>query len=152
MKYDTFLSTVNGWGHYQHVKFVFICLTYMVPPIMVYTWSFSAATPNFRCYNPLEIQDGYNDVSNELFNKFYQPTKDECTYHQKLISVNECQRCYRKSKPTNDSVIGPLQTCDDYVFDRSVYKKTLVEEVNFLINFSFKRVYYHFSGQWYVIE
>ena len=133
MKFDTFLSTIDGWGHYQKVKFVFICLTYMVPPIMVYTWSFTAATPDFRCHYPSTRLDTYDDKSNELFNKIYRPTDDECTLHQKLISVKECQRCYRKSKPNNNSTMkGQLQTCDNYVFDRSIYQNTLVEEVYFL--------------------
>jgi hypothetical protein len=134
MKFDTFLSTIDGWGDYQKVKFIFICLTYMVPPIMVYTWSFTAATPDFRCHHPSELYDTYDDRSNELFNKLYQPTNNECVFHQKLISLKECQRCYRKSKPNNDSIISHIQKCDNYVFDRRVYKKTLVEEVNFIIN------------------
>lgn len=152
MKFDTFLSTIDGWGHYQKVKFIFICLTYMVPPIMVYTWSFTAATPNFRCHHPTEIQDAYSDTSNELFNKFYQPTKTECTFHQKLISLKECQRCYQKSQASNNSTISHLQTCKDYVFDRSIYQKTLVEEVHFIINIYFNKISCCFSGLWYVIE
>ncbi len=140
MKFDTFLTTINGWGHYQKVKFIFICLTYMVPPIMVYAWSFTAATPNFRCHHPSEIDDTYTDTSNELFSKLYQPTKNECALHRKLISLKECQRCYRKLEPDNNSTISYLQTCDNYVFDRSIYKTTLVEEVNFIINFSFNKI------------
>ncbi|CAF0791707.1 unnamed protein product [Adineta steineri] len=100
----------------------------MVPPIMVYTWSFTAATPDFRCRHPTQISDTYNNKSNELFSKFYQPTETECKLHQKLASLKECQRCYRKSYSSNRSTINNLQTCDNYVFDRSIYKKTLVEE------------------------
>lgn len=144
MKFDTFLVTIDGWGHYQKVKFIFICLTYMVPPIMVYTWSFTAAIPNFRCHHPSEVYDTYSDASNELFNKFYQPSENECEFHQKLISLKECQRCYRKSKPSNNSMISNLQTCDSYVFDRSIYKKTLVEEVNIIINFYFNKICWSF--------
>lgn len=125
MKFDTFLSSINSWGHYQRIKFIFICLTYMVAPIMVYTWSFTAATPDFRCYDPSKTDDTYDEQSNKIFNKFYQPTKDECALHHQLISVKECQRCYRKSRLDNSS----LQACDAYVFDRSIYKTTLVEEV-----------------------
>ncbi|CAF1379636.1 unnamed protein product [Adineta ricciae] len=122
-------TTVNAWGHYQKVKFIFICLTYMIPPIMVYTWSFTAATPSFRCHHPNTIDDAYTDRSNEIFRKFYQPTENECAAHQHLLSVKECQRCYRKIKPAkNVSIVQDLQSCDGYVFDRSVYKRTLVEE------------------------
>jgi hypothetical protein len=141
MKFDSFLATIDGWGHYQKVKFIFICLTYMVPPIMVYTWSFTAATPDFRCHYPSKFDDTYSDTSNELFNKFYQPSKDECEFHYKLISLKECQRCYRKSKPSNNSKISNLQICERYVFDRNFYEKTLVEEVNFRINLYFNKIH-----------
>ncbi|UJR16153.1 hypothetical protein I4U23_003064 [Adineta vaga] len=135
MNFDTFLATINGWGHYQRVKFVFICITYMIPPIMVYTWSFTAATPNFRCHHPTKTDDTYNDESNEFFKKFYQPTENECAIHQNLLALKECQRCYRKVKPNNNhSVINDLETCDKYIFDRSVYKRTLVEEWSMVCN------------------
>jgi hypothetical protein len=137
MKYDTFLSTIDGWGHYQKVKFIFVCFTYMVPPIMVYTWSFTAATPDFRCHYPSEIRD----TSNALLNQLYRPTEDECAYHQKSISPKECERCYRKTIPSNNSITSHLQTCDDYIFDRSVYEKTLVEEVSFFTNVCFDKIH-----------
>ena len=130
MKFDAFLETINDWGPYQKIKFIFIFLSYMVPPIMVYTWSFTAATPNFRCHHPSSVLDLYNDTQNELFNSVYQPTADECAYHQNRLSLRECQRCYRRWLESNDnSTKSNLQKCDSYVFDRSVYKNTLVEEV-----------------------
>lgn len=109
-----------------------------MPPIMVYTWSFTAATPDFRCHHPTNREDTYSNKSNELFTKIYRPTTDECKHYKKMISVKECQRCYRKS---NSSKINQIQTCDNYVFDRSIYQTTLVEEVNFLTSiFGFKKV------------
>jgi hypothetical protein len=150
MNFDTFLATVNGWGHYQKVKFIFVCLTYMVPPIMVYTWSFTAAIPEFQCRHP------YSDISSHLSNDLYQPTEDQCKLHQKLISIKECQRCYRRSEPSN---ISHLEICDSYVFNRSIYKKTLVEEVSFfdkLFQISNGKLYNKMrglfsSGRWCVI-
>lgn len=126
MKFDAFLATVNAWGHYQKVKFVFICLTYMIPPVMVYAWSFTAATPDFRCRTPNGLDDTYQETANQRFHHLLRPTANECAAHQKLLSLKECQRCYRRVAPSNNS---QLQACDGYVFDRSVYKRTLVEEV-----------------------
>ena len=111
----------------------------MVPPIMVYTWSFTAATPNFRCHHPSKSDDAYNAASNKLFNKLYQPSKAECELYHKLISLKECQRCYRNYMPRNSSKIGIPEACDNYVFDRSIYKKTLVEEVNNLVDISYNQ-------------
>jgi hypothetical protein len=123
MKFDTFLATVDDWGKFQKVKYTLICLTYMLPPIMVYTYTFTAAIPDFRCQNPeLIFNDSYSNVSNQLFDLKYTPTKEQCHKEQKHLSVKECQRCYTQSN-------GSLEKCDKYVFDKLYYKKTLVEEV-----------------------
>ncbi|CAF0825280.1 unnamed protein product [Adineta ricciae] len=99
----------------------------MLPPIMVYTYSFTAATPNFRCRNPsLQSIDKYNQTFDSLFNEDYRPTSEQCLLHQKSLSLKECQRCFLRSSLINST----LQTCDDYVFDRTYYKKTLIEEWN----------------------
>lgn len=96
---------------------------------MLYTWSFTAATPDFRCRLPSIFNDSYSKQSNQLFKQLYQPSADDCAAHGTIVSVKECQRCYRKSKPSiNSTDRVELQTCNDYVFDRSEYNKTLVEE------------------------
>ena len=101
----------------------------MLPPIMVYTYSFTAATPNFRCRNPsLQSIDEYNQTFNSLFNEDYRPTNEQCSLNQKSLSLKECQRCFLRSSLVNST----LQTCDDYVFDREYYRDTLIEEVDFL--------------------
>jgi hypothetical protein len=130
MKFDTFLATVGDWGKFQRVKYTLICLTYMLPPIMVYTYTFTAATPDFRCENPqLQLYDHYNLASNELFGSRYQPTEEQCKNEQKHLSLKECQRCY-----INKNHSG-LVKCDQYVFDKIHYKKTLVEEVKLISKF-----------------
>ncbi|CAF0964964.1 unnamed protein product [Rotaria magnacalcarata] len=130
MKFDTFLATVNDWGRFQKVKYALICLTYMLPPIMVYTYTFTGAVPNFRCANPDSIDtDEYNNESNILYDAMYKPTKEQCTGIGTLLSVVECQRCYIQSKSNNqDSVDVQLHKCQNYVYDRKYYKKTLTEE------------------------
>ncbi|CAF4076424.1 unnamed protein product, partial [Rotaria sordida] len=42
------------------------------------------------------------------------------------ISVQECQRCYMKTKSNTDII--EIQPCKNYVFDRTYYDYTLVEE------------------------
>ncbi len=93
---------------------------------MVYTYSFTAAIPNFRCINPLNLFDDYNNETlNEIYNEEYRPNKDECLYYKKSISLKECQRCFIYS---NNS----LKSCQIYVYDRKYYKQTLTEEVKFI--------------------
>jgi hypothetical protein len=133
MKFDTFLASVGDWGKFQKMKYTFICLTYMLPPIMVYTYTFTAAVPKFRCINPTAINtDEYNPSLNTIFDSSYKPTEEQCKNSQKILSLTECQRCYIQSSSLNQSSVnGQLQKCDKYVYERKYYTKTLVEEVRF---------------------
>ena len=132
MKFDTFLATVGDWGRFQKVKYTLICLTYMLPSVMVYTYTFTAATPNFRCVNPVTPDtDVYSKGSNELFDSSFKPTKELCDKTYKHLSLTECQRCYIQTGNRNRSLAlnGTLEKCSEYVYDREHYTKTLVEEV-----------------------
>jgi OCT family organic cation transporter-like MFS transporter 4/5 len=132
MKFDIFLATVGDWGRFQKVKYTLICLTYMLPPIMVYTYTFTAATPKFRCIDPAAINtDGYNPELNKLFESNYKPTKEQCDKTQRHLSLSECQRCYIQTRNGNQSSLAnrTLEKCDQYVYSREYYTKTLVEEV-----------------------
>lgn len=137
MKFDAFLETVGDWGKFQKVKYTIICLTYMLPPIMVYTYSFTAAKPNLRCQNPeLTSNDSYTNSLNILFNP-YKPTEQECKNLTKRISISECQSCYVRSHlavhEKNTQAHNKLEICNKYVFDKTHYKTTLVEEVSFIL-------------------
>ena len=97
---------------------------------MVYTWSFAAATPSFRC----KLSD--NDVAYDghlltSYNRS-QPNEAYCKAHMK-ISVKECQRCYMKTTSKDGS--AQIQPCDEYIFDRKYHEYTLVEEVCIVYNF-----------------
>ncbi|CAF0804487.1 unnamed protein product [Rotaria sordida] len=129
MKFDTFLATINDWGKFQKVKYTLICLTYMLPPIMVYTYTFTTAIPNFRCINPAAIgTDKYNEASNDWFDSMYKPTAEQCNA-LKPLSVKECQRCFIQSRTNNQSSVNAeLRKCNEYVYERKYYTKTLVEE------------------------
>ena len=131
MKFDAFLATVNDWGTFQKVKYSLICLTYTLPAVMVYTYTFSAATPSFRCRNPSTASiDEFTKPDNEVFKRDYQPTKEQCSSTQKAISLKECQRCFmRMVSNGSSSVNSSLRACDSYVYDRQYYRKSLVEEV-----------------------
>lgn len=133
MKFDTFLATVGDWGKFQKVKYTLICLTYMLPPIMVYTYTFTAAIPKFRCVDPTAIYtDEYSPSSNKFFEERYKPTKEQCNSERKQFSVDDCQTCNIQLPNFNQSSSnGQLQKCDKYVYDRQHYTRTLVEEVRF---------------------
>lgn len=105
---------------------------------MVYTYTFSAAIPNFRCENPtLRSIDLYTEKNNDIYKQHYEPTKDQCKYQQKTISIKECQRCFMRTPEINstDSRNSSLKPCGAYVYDRQYYQKTLVEEVIYILSF-----------------
>ena len=136
MKFDTFLATVGDWGRFQKIKYTLICLTYMLPPIMVYTYTFTAAIPDFHCRTPdVLATDSYTDAPDSSFASRYEPTEAQCKAEQKKLSLTECRRCYTttnsaSNRQADSSTEGPmLQKCEQFVFDKLYYERTLVEEV-----------------------
>lgn len=134
MKFDDFYSLINDWGKYQRVKYILICLSYMLPSIMVYTYSFTAAKPKFRCENPqLERVDQFNEDFNEIYALNYLPNATICSKFQGKLSIDECQRCFRRNFFVNDEnrSIDSIEECQIFVYDRSFYLETLTEKVKY---------------------
>ncbi|CAF0816976.1 unnamed protein product [Adineta ricciae] len=113
MHFDDFYATINPFGRYQKAKYFLICLTYMFPPIMVYTWSFTAATPSFEC------QPSTDDMRHNSI-----PSESQCRQYKSQLSLSECQQCFRWSNTSDE----PMRTCTNFVFSRAYYQSTLVEE------------------------
>jgi hypothetical protein len=128
MQFDDFYKTIGSFGRYQKGKYFLICLTYMFPPIMVYSWSFTAATPSFHCRTPIDDMSRVSITDNIRYR--YIPSESQCRQYQNQISIPECQRCFQITNKSdyNDEEIKP---CTNFVFDRTYYQSTLVEEVNF---------------------
>ncbi|CAF3399488.1 unnamed protein product [Rotaria sp. Silwood1] len=134
MQFDDFYETVGGFGRYQEVKYFLICLTYMLPPIMVYTWTFTAATPSFRCR--IAVEDMYEiEIPDDLLHR-YIPSESQCREYKSQISLRECQRCYQNTNKSYsyDENNGPLKACNSFTFDRTYYQSTLVEEWSMVCN------------------
>ena len=126
MQFDDFYRTVGEFGRYQKTKYFLICLTYMFPPIMVYTWTFTAATPSFHCRVPLDDAAGM-PIRDAALSR-YVPSEAQCREYQSRISVHECQRCFQTVN-RNQSHGDLLTPCTSFTFDRTYYELTLVEEV-----------------------
>ena len=107
---------------------------------MVYTWSFAAGKPSFRC-QLTENDTVYENVIPVLFNQS-QPDEIYCKTNMK-ISVKECQRCYIKTATD-------VQACQQFVFDRKYYQYTLVEEVSIFVLLR-KRIFDRLSLQWTMV-
>ena len=124
MQFDEFYQTVGVFGRYQKVKYFLVCLTYMLPPILVYTWTFTAATPSFRCRTSMD------DITDSLV-RYYVPSESQCRTYKSALSLQECQRCFQT---TNRSLYEKeysdiLKPCTSFTFNRTYHQSTLVEEV-----------------------
>lgn len=154
MKFDDFYESVGVFGRYQKLKYFLVCLTYMLPPILVYTWTFTAATPSFSCQiAPNDMSE--MQISDEILLR-YLPTENQCRTYKNQLSVQECQRCYHTKNRTsfgdeNDEQI--LKPCQYFRFNRTYYQSTLVEEV--CVSFSLRNSKFSLlsnsSGQWFVV-
>lgn len=151
MNFDKFLATVGDWGRFQKIKYTLICLTYMLPPIMVYTYTFTAAKPDFRCAHPDTFDnDRFSNASNSLFNQRYAPTPEQCARDQQSLSLDKCQLCFRQSAESSRDG-GSLEECTHFVFDKTYYEKTLVEEVSERCSFRRESPPSSSSGRWSAI-
>ena len=133
MEFDNFYATIGNFGRYQKIKYFLICLTYMFPPIMVYTWSFTAATPSFLCQTSVDNIAGISLIDD--IPRRYRPSESQCRQYQKQISIDECQRCFEVKNETDDNY-DSMKPCTNYIFDRTYYQSTLVEEVELFNIFS----------------
>jgi OCT family organic cation transporter-like MFS transporter 4/5 len=133
MQFDEFYKTIGVFGRYQKMKYFLICLTYMFPPIMVYSWSFTAATPSFRCRTPIDDMSGVA-ITNDILQR-YIPSTSQCRQYQSHISISECQRCFQitNNSNSNNDNNGYMKACTSFIFERTYYQSTLVEEVKFFI-------------------
>ena len=142
MQFDDFYRTIGVFGRYQKAKYFLICLTYMFPPIMVYSWSFTAATPSFRCRTPADDLPIVT-ITDEIL-QGYIPSEAQCRHYQSAISISECQRCFQMTNST-----GEILPCNSFVFSRTYYQSTLVEEVVFFRSRTreyWKEIFSFFSG------
>ena len=129
MQFDDFYKTVGVFGRYQKSKYFLLCFTNILPPIMVYAWTFIAATPSFHCRTHLDDLASSN-FTNEILPS-YIPSAVQCRESQKSISLKECQRCFQfVNNSDNEGTIGELSACQSFVFDRTYYQSTLVEDVS----------------------
>ena len=119
VKFDNILSEINGFGRYQKFRYALICLSGLLPPLVVYLHSFIAANPNHRCTN--------ENIANDFYDTSVLNNTDE------QMVLEKCTVTYYNS--TN-------QTCNKWVFDKTYYQTTLTEEVlEYNINFTTIYIY-----------
>ena len=96
---------------------------------MVYTWSFTAATPSFHCRPSFDNTSKFTNTTDVLHR--YIPNESQCRQYQSQISITECQRCFQitNKSDSNNQDNEHMKACTSFIFDRTYYQSTLVEEV-----------------------
>lgn len=47
-KYDDLLNEINGFGKFQKLRYLLICLAGLLPPMSTYVYSFLAARADYK--------------------------------------------------------------------------------------------------------
>lgn len=123
-KTTTLFEQVGEFGVYQLVLFLLVGLISFIPAIVGYSFSFYAATPNYRCQIPSYPNDTYeiqNDFHKNLVDK-YIPRSSDNSYRDKY---DKCRiKVFNGEKKFN------LTKCENWVYSKKYFDNTLVTEVN----------------------
>ncbi|RNA13310.1 organic cation transporter -like [Brachionus plicatilis] len=102
-KTTTLFEQVGEFGVYQLVLFLLVGLISFIPAIVGYSFSFYAATPNYRCQIPSYPNDTYeiqNDFHKNLVDKYiprssdnsYRDKYDKCRIKWNLVCQNSAKK------------------------------------------------------------
>ena len=114
-KIEDIIENLNGFGKYQKLRYVLICLSGLLPPIASYMHQFIAASPKYSCFS----QNVTFDSSLEYY---YRPE-----YYYKCTELNDTDLFLLASNNLTD--INPTKNCSSWHFDKRFYQMTLTEEV-----------------------
>jgi hypothetical protein len=126
---ENVLQKCGDLGRYQIIHYIFLNLIALESGITAYYYVFGVAEPSYRCRLPFNIWP-YEDQ--------YQPIN---TTHQYLINQFEVpSKCH--------DINGSF--CRDFIYDRSVFGRTFIEEGNFICQNALKKTWastmYQFGG------
>lgn len=123
-KITILFEQVGEFGLYQLVLFVLVGLISFIPAIVGYSFSFYAATPNYRCQIPSFPNDTY-----EIQSEYHQTLVDK---YIPRSSANSYKDIYDKCRIKNyiDEKKFNLTKCKNWVYSKKYFDKTLVTEVN----------------------
>ncbi|XP_046657878.1 organic cation transporter protein-like [Daphnia pulicaria] len=125
--YDDILEHVGQLGKYQLRTFLLLCLPAFFPGIVVMSYTFTGAVPNYRCYiENCDADYSASETNSPIWLNNTIPwnddnTPDQCQrYNYTWTNVEECQAPGAQM----DSEI----TCDRWVYDTSQFQSTIVSD------------------------
>jgi len=120
-KIEDIIENINGFGKYQKIRFILICLSGLLPPIASYMHQFIAASPKYSCFNRNVTFDSNLDY-------YY---KAEFRYKCTETNETDLDLFENLTQSSSSSLLNPNKNCTAWNFDKRFYQMTLTEEVSF---------------------
>jgi hypothetical protein len=109
---ENVIRRCGDFGLYQWIHFVFLCFLNFSSGMTGFYYVFALAEPLFRCRLPSDVWPDDNQY--KAINATHQYLLDK-----NLLPSSKCENINGSS-------------CNDFVFDRSVYGRTFTEEAKFV--------------------
>jgi hypothetical protein len=129
-KIDDVLENLNGFGRYQKLRFLLLCLSGLLPPIASYMHSFIAASPKYTCYSFQDYVNKNDNNQNLINNSNLLPAYDDVNnsdsdyLYSKCFVTNSQFSNYDNSNLTDNSM-----TKSAFLHDRNNFN-ILLEQNN----------------------
>ena len=123
MDYESVLSEIGQFGHWQKIVFALICVISFFEAFNTFGFTFIGFTPDFRCV--VDYCDADPPNYNEDFLEFSIPKEGE--------KFSGCKRYVTKNGQNESFCFQDLFTsveevCREHVYDDSVFKNSFVAE------------------------
>ncbi|XP_012259159.2 organic cation transporter protein-like [Athalia rosae] len=119
MAYEDALLQIGEFGRYQRIKLLLTCLTTFLTGFTLMSGVFLGAVPNFRCLLPDEVKENATyKLSSNVSSEFYPWDKQRGGWSQ----------CKMYDLDGDPSLTDSTVKCDSYVYDESIYKRTITSD------------------------
>lgn len=130
LKLDEIYKQIGEIGPYQYFIIALAGLCTFVPSIVGYSFSFAAATPDFRCKLPGYANDTFqiqSDHHRQLVD-YYIPPPGKNTLKNKYDSCHLKHYFNNETSFVNKS--STLVTCNEWVYSTEYFDETLISRVS----------------------
>ncbi|KAK0064416.1 organic cation transporter protein [Biomphalaria pfeifferi] len=132
MKFDEILEHIGEFGWYQKRFYFILCLPALICGLQVLSPVFTLATPLHRCKLPKYSNDTYeiqNDYHEYLINISIPPSDvDSSDYSECMIYSDANFSAPYEFRWSNTSAPRSTRTCKEWVYDKSEYDLSAIEE------------------------
>ncbi|KAF5303703.1 hypothetical protein FQR65_LT00847 [Abscondita terminalis] len=117
MAYDDVISLLGNFGRYQRRMYLLLCLPVILDAFHCFSNTFLQAKPNHRCRLSSEYSNSTYDLNLEALNASFP-------YNAVTGKYSSCSVLFN----------GTEVPCDEYIYDYTKYKSSIVIEWNIVCN------------------